>query len=124
MKRGDITINNNRVRIIPVNGTVWLSQWQIANLFEVFQSKVSSNIRAILKSGVLWESEVCYCHHYENGNSVDLYNLEMITALVFRIHSRNAEIFRQWLMKRAITPCSRHSFVLTLLADERKINLN
>ncbi|GHU65445.1 hypothetical protein FACS1894123_11340 [Bacteroidia bacterium] len=72
MKRGEIAISESGVNIIPENGTVWLSEYEIARLFEVFVAKVSSNIRSILKSDVLRVNEVCYCHHYANGGSVDL----------------------------------------------------
>ena len=102
MKRGKIIISEKKVTIVPVNGTVWLSDWQIAQLFEVYQVKISSNIRSILKSGVLRAEEVFYCHHYENGSCIDLYNLEMITALAFRIHSPKTDLFRNWLMKQAV----------------------
>jgi hypothetical protein len=103
MKRGEIIISEKKITIVPVNGTVWLSDWQIAQLFEVFQAKISSNIRSILKSGILRAEDVFCCYHYENGNSVDLYNLEIITALAFRIHSYKADLFRKWLMKQAVT---------------------
>ncbi|KAA6328671.1 hypothetical protein EZS27_022453, partial [termite gut metagenome] len=49
------------------------------------------------------------------------YNLEMIMALAFRVHSHNAEVFRSWLIKRV---CSKQSLVMKQLIDERKINLN
>jgi hypothetical protein len=121
MERGKIIINENRVKITPANGNVWLSEWQIAELFGVFVAKVSSNIKSILKSEVLRESGVFYCEHYANGGSVDLYNLEMITALAFKIKSRNSEIFRNWLMKCA---CSKSFFLMEQLFDERKTCLN
>ena len=120
MKRGEIIISKKEVTIVPVNGTVWLSDWQITQLFEVFQAKVISNIRSILKSGVLNENEVCCCYHYANGNSVDLYNLEMITALAFRIHSPKADLFRNWLMKQAV----KQSSVFIWCGNEQKICLN
>jgi hypothetical protein len=121
MKRGKITISENGVRITPVNGTVRLSAWEIAKLFDVFPAKVNANIRSIFKSEVLRESDVLYCEHYSNGGSVDLYSLEMITALSFRIKSRNSEIFRNWLIKSA---CCGYSPVTAYLCDERKISLN
>jgi hypothetical protein len=121
MKRGEIIISEKKIMIVPVNGTVWLSDWQIAQLFEVYQAKISSNIRSILKSGVLISEDVYYCYHYANGNSVDLYNLEMITALAFRIQSRNAKIFRNWLMEQA---CSKQTSLIAQLCDERKISMN
>jgi hypothetical protein len=102
MKRGEITISENGVNIIAENGIVWMSEYEITRLFEVFVAKVSSSIRSILKSDILWKSEVCYCYYYKNGGSVDLYNLEMITALAFRIHSPKADLFRKWLIKRAV----------------------
>jgi len=120
MKRGEIIISEKKITIIPVNGTVWLSDWQIAQLFEVFQAKISSNIRSILKLGVLRAEEVFYCHHYENSNSVDLYNLEMITALAFRIHSPKADLFRRWLMKQAV----RQLPIFIGWGNEQKISLN
>jgi hypothetical protein len=90
---------------------VWMSEHEIARLFEVFNAKVSSNIRSILKSGVLHKREICYCHRYENGGSVDLYNLDMIIALAYRIDSHNSRIFREWLARRAVeqSVCFRFS---------------
>jgi len=121
MERGKIIINESGVKIIPPTGNIWLSEWQIAKLFDVFVAKVSSNIRSILKSEVLRENEVCYCHHYTNGGSVDLYNLTMVTALAFRIKSRNSEVFRNWMIKRA---CSKFYFITEQLCDESRMCLN
>jgi len=121
MERGEIIINESGVKIIPPTGNIWLSEWQIAKLFDVFVAKVSSNIRSILKSEVLQEDEVCYCHHYTNGGSVDLYNLTMVTALAFRIKSKNSDIFRNWMIKRAV---SKSSTVTERLCDESKMCLN
>jgi len=98
-----ITITENSVIINSTDEKIWLSSYEIAKLFDVFLAKILSNIRSILKSEVFWEKEVCFCYHYSNGNSVDLYNLEMITALAFRIDSPKADIFRKWLMKQAVT---------------------
>jgi hypothetical protein len=91
MERGSISITETGVVINPINGEVWLSAWEIATLFGVYPVKVSCNIRSILKSNVLIKEEVCCCCHYSNGNSVDLYNLEMIIALSFCIHSPKAD---------------------------------
>lgn len=99
MKREIITIKNGMVSV-PVAGDIWMTQHEITDLFGCLVSKVSSNIRSILKSEVLKELDVCRMYHYQNGNSVKQYNLEMIIALSFRIQSRNAEVFRQWLTRR------------------------
>jgi hypothetical protein len=106
MDFGDIKITGKRVIITPANGTVWLTKHQIADLFGVFISKVGNNIKAILKAGLLDEDMVCQQYRYQNGNVTELYNLEMITALAFRIRSNKADLFRQWLMKMAVQKCS------------------
>lgn len=103
MKRKIITIENGSVSI-PESVDVWMTQHEITDLFGCFVAKVNSNIRSILKSGVLRESDGCQTCHYQNGNSVEQYNLEMIIALSFRIQSRNAEIFRNHLMRKLIKP--------------------
>lgn len=102
MERGNITITERTVRINAVQGTVWMSEYQIASLFGVFVSKVSSNIRSIFKNKLLQEQEVKHIHNFEGG-SVDVYNLELTTALAFRIDSPEAEIFRKWTMQRLTT---------------------
>jgi hypothetical protein len=56
MERGKIKIENNTVHIKLHQGTVWLTQHQIADLFGVFVAAVNSNIRTILKSEVSYIS--------------------------------------------------------------------
>ena len=99
-----ITIENRRVTIRSITNGVWLTQSQIADLFGVFTAAVSANIRAILKSGVLDEDSIIRRTNCRNGNIVEQYSLEMITALAFRLKSENAEVFRQWIIERATTP--------------------
>jgi len=99
-----ITIENGQVTIRPSANGVWLTQAQIADLFGVFTSAVNANIRSILKSGILDEERVFRRTRCRNGNLVERYNLEMITALAFRLKSENAEIFRKWIVERATTP--------------------
>ena len=100
MECGKLEIVGNRVIIAPANSTVWMTKHEITDLFGCFVAKVVSNIPAILKSGVLDESRVCRCRRYNDGGSIELYNLEMIIALSFRIKSRKSEILRCWLIER------------------------
>jgi hypothetical protein len=107
MEAGKLYIQENengKPEIIfePVNGTVWLSSWEIAKLLGTYSVAISNHLRAIFKSGVLREDEVCHCQRYDNGNSVDLYSLETVLALAFRIHSSNADLLRQWAIQRII----------------------
>ena len=99
-----IMIANGQVMIHPVTNGVWLTQAQIADLFGVFSAAVSANIRVILKNGVLYEDRVIRRTSCRDGNIVERYSFEMITALAFRLKSENAEVFRRWIVERATTP--------------------
>ena len=79
----------------------WLTKYQIAKLFGCQVSTITGNIRSILKTGAFREEKVM--RWYDRGGTItELYNLEMITALAFRIHSQGADILREWMMKCAV----------------------
>lgn len=99
MKREIITIGENGKVYIPT-APVWMSACEIAALFGVFSSKVSSHIKSIFKEGLLREDEVMRTLSFKGG-AVDLYNLEMITMLSFRFASPEAKSFRKWIIRRA-----------------------
>ena len=99
-----ITIEDGRVTIRPARDGVWLTEHEIARLFDVLVSAVGSNIRSILKSEVLREAEVCRHQKTSNGGIMTLYNMEMITALAFRLKSRQAQQFRRWMVGQAVNP--------------------
>ncbi len=125
-----ISIVGGRVVVTPaageyggdavVGGMVWMTKHQIADLFGCFVAKVVSNIAAVLKSGVLDESRVCRFYRYKDGGGVELYSLEMITALAFRIDTRNAAIFRRWLMERAAQLVPKYQPSITMLFPARE----
>jgi Virulence protein len=104
MNTASIIIENGQVMIRPTADKVWLTQHQIANLFGVFVSAVGSNIRSILKSEVLRENEVCRRQEKGNGSFIEVYNLEMITVLAFRLKSEKARQYRRWLTEQAFSP--------------------
>lgn len=104
MNTESIIIEEGRVTIRPAAENVWLSQHQIADLFGVFVSAVGSNIRSIFKSEILQEDEVCRQRDNGNGNFITVYNLEMITALAFRLKSHRARQYRRWITRQAFNP--------------------
>lgn len=125
MKRGGIIIEKNSVWITLFKGNVWLTQQENARLLGCFVAKVNPNIRAILKMKILDEREACQYHHYENGNSIELYNLEMIIALAFRIETHEAGVFRKWLIKQIIHIQEDSRFKLSVaFLSSSKIFLN
>lgn len=99
-----IVIEEGRVTISPVSRGIWLTQYEIAETFGVFVSAINSNIRSILKNEILQEDAVCRHRNNKDGSVLTQYNMEMITALAFRLKSRPAHFFRKWIIKQATTP--------------------
>ena len=90
----------------PVEDAVWLNVNQIAKLFGCFPVTASNHLRAVMKSGVFWENEVCHTYIYYTKSKTYperegvLYNLDVVIALAYRIKSYQSEIIRKWLLKR------------------------
>lgn len=82
------------------NETVWLTQAQMAELFNLERSVITKHIRNILKDEELDESLVCaiFAHTAADGKryKTKFYNLDMIISLGYRANSRIATKFRQW----------------------------
>lgn len=98
MKRGIITNNGQGIHIF--DGEVWMTTWEIADLFYTTAGVINSRIKAILKANILKEYEVCRCIRLENGNYADVYNLNMIIALSYQIDTGHSTTFRKWVINK------------------------
>ncbi len=105
MKRDKITINDNDVTLTGCN--VWMTEWELVELFGTTAGAVNAGIKVIIKNDALNDSEVCKYIRMENGNRTDVYNMEVIIALAFLFNTRNAAVLRKWLLRRATTPIRR-----------------
>ncbi len=105
MKRTIIAIENGIVTI-PQSGEVRMSAFEIASLFEVYVQTVNGGIKTILKSGIVKADIPCLVTVTGNTLMPDIYGLDMIVALSFRIESRNAEVLRKWLMRKVTAKTS------------------
>jgi len=86
--------------------TVWLTQAQIANLFQKAKSTISFHISNIFKEGELNEKVVVRkyrttTHHgalegKEQTHEVAYYNLDVIISVGYRVKSLRGTKFRQW----------------------------
>jgi len=87
--RGDIT-----------RETVWATQAQIVNLFDVDQSVVSRHIKNIFKDGEIEEkSNMQKMHNANSDKPVTLYSLDVILGVGYRTNSGVAIEFRKWATK-------------------------
>ena len=89
--------------------TVWLSQAQMAELFQKDRTVIGRHINNIFKEGELEESLVCakFAHTKDYGRregftqrtETTLYNLDVIISVGYRVKSKRGTQFRIWANK-------------------------
>lgn len=96
-----------RVQCRLEDETLWLTQAQIAELFETTPQNVTLHLRSIFEEGELAESATCKDYlqvRLEGGREVSRnlrhYRLEAILAVGFRVRSHRGTQFRQWATAR------------------------
>lgn len=99
MERGIITISENGAVTIPTV-PVWMTQQEMSDAFNVFGCDIRRAIRAIYKNMELLESDTIRYVRQDNGISYDVYSLEMVIAVSFKLRGRESMAFRQFIMGR------------------------
>jgi prophage maintenance system killer protein len=115
----DIKININK-------GTIWLSQKQIALLFDTQRPAITKHLSNIFKSNELDEKEVSSIleHTTKHGamagktqtKKVKYYNLDAIISIGYRVNSKKATEFRKWA-----TTILRHHLVDGYTINEKRL---
>ncbi len=90
---GDI---NLEVVLSPEQETVWLTQKQMGELFNVKQATLSEHINNILLSGELDETSIGFSDKSSGGRKPKIYNLDMILSVGYRVNSKRGIVFRRW----------------------------
>ena len=90
---GDI---NLEVELSPELETVWLTQKQMEELFDVKHATVSEHISNILSSGELDGTSVGFSDKSTGGRKPKIYNLDMILSVGYRVNSKRGIAFRRW----------------------------
>lgn len=110
------------VSLLARDGSVWLNQLQLAELFATSVPNISQHISNILKDKELTADSVIknYLTTAADGKpyNVRFYSLDMILAIGFRVRSIRGVQFRQWA-NRNLTEYLRKGFVID---DERLKN--
>jgi len=85
------------------NETIWLTQQQMATLFDTSRTNVVEHIKHIYEEGELEAEATCrnFRQVREEGSrtvtrNIPYYNLDMILSLGYRVKSITATHFRQW----------------------------
>ena len=87
---------NIEVQVSPESETVWLTQKQMEDLFDVTHATVSEHINNILSTGELDETSVGFSDKSSGGRKPKIYNLDMILSVGYRVNSRRGIAFRKW----------------------------
>lgn len=105
--------------------TVWLTQLEIADLFQTTKQNVSLHIKNVLAEKELQETAtvkdsltVQVEGNREVKRTIQLYNLDMILAVGYRVKSPRGTQFRQW----ATTHLSEYLVKGFVMNDERLKN--
>ena len=77
--------------------TVWLTQAQMAVLFEKNQSVIARHIKNALAEGELDDSNMQKVHNtLSKYKPTTVYNLDVIISVGYRVHSQRGVQFRRW----------------------------
>ncbi|MBQ8423513.1 MAG: virulence RhuM family protein [Coprobacter sp.] len=112
MENGNIIIyqsedGQTHIEVRMEDETVWLSQQQMAELFQTSRTNVVEHIKHIYEDGELQEEATCRKFRQvqtegtrQVSREIPFYNLDMIISLGYRVRSVIATHFRQWATQR------------------------
>ena len=96
-----------RVSVRFADEDLWLTQSQLAEIYDTSQQNISQHIDNIYKDGELIAEATNkkFLLVRQEGNrqvrrNIDHYNLDMVIALGYRVHSQIATRFRRWATQR------------------------
>ena len=116
MKRSIITTDGNGNITLPTDiGATAMTEWEICELFGVIAPTVRAGIKALCKSGVLSVYDIRRIIRISDRYSAEVYNLETIAALAFRIESFGAAKVRKVLLERIIHGRKENSMIFLSL---------
>jgi len=104
MKRGIIRMTDGGQVTMPQKD-VWMTIEEIADMFGLPEAIVYRTIRSIYKKSELYEHETAeripFPSHETDDWTVEVYNLDLVLYLTYKLPSRNAQIFRKYMTNKA-----------------------
>ena len=115
-ERNIITIDEYGNISLPTDiGATAMTEWEICELFGVITPTVRAGIKALCKSGVLSVYDIKRIIRLSDKYSIEVYNLETIAALSFRIESFGAAKVRKVLLERIMHGRKENSMIFLSL---------
>ena len=108
LKKGEIIIYETSDKKIRVDvsldkETIWLDAHQIAKIFDVNRPAIVKHINNIYKTGELSENSTCSILEQVAADrkirKMNMYNLDAIISVGYRVNSKKATRFRIWATK-------------------------
>ena len=102
--------------------SVWMTQFEIADLFGVFSCDIRKAIHSIYKNKELNELYTMKYVRQSGDISYDVYNIEVIIAVAFRICSKESISFRRFVINE-ISSTKRETPITLFVSCGRGGNL-
>lgn len=90
-----------KVQLRLIEGSVWMTQAEMSELFDISRSSVSEHLKSIFNTGELNRDEVVRKFRKEPGHAgygrtLEHYNLDTIMAVGFHVRGPRGNQFRTW----------------------------
>lgn len=123
MERNIISINEYGKVILPTDiQATAMSEWELCDLFNVTAPTIKAGIQALCKSGVLNEYEIRHTIRLSNRCSMEVYSLETVIALAFRIGTYGAKLVRNVVLERLYLRKEKTTFFFSLGINGRDMS--
>ena len=114
-----ITISDSSAVTIP--SVVSMRDFEIAQLFGIFEQTARVNIKSILKTGAV-SSNLC-TGGVVSGNSIipEYFGLDMVVAIAFRVNTYQADIFKKHILSKLTHHSNQNLFIQ--ISESNKDNM-
>ena len=120
MRRSIITISETGNVIMPENiADIWVGEAELVSLFGVIAPSIRAAIKTVYKSGILKEYKAQRYIRLSDKIGMDVYSLEMVVTLAFRIHSYGAERVRNAILERLCLRKEKTSIFFSLDIEKK-----
>lgn len=80
----------------------WMTLFEIADLFGVFSLDIRKIVRTIYKNHESDEQTTMRYIKSSNQISMDVYSLEIVVGIAFRLRSRESMFFRNYVLRKSL----------------------
>ena len=120
--RGRIAIDGSRVIVEPgPDGQIWLSRWELTDLFGVYTATITANIKAIIRSGAVKPSLDGTVMMMGNTPIPEFVGMDMVVALAFRIDSTAAKRIRLFIVQRVVAGTDKPAVPIFISCGRRSV---